>query len=176
VTAKIDIYAQGTLPEHLVWQSLSFMRCEWPWLFAGDGRLRTTPFPASVHVACTDGPVLLSYAEIVENAAVRDSTQIRVAGLSNVFTFPPYRSEGLASKIVRTANSLIDEQHPEMAILFCEDALTPFYAALGWTAAPAGTIVSATDVPLAMVRQAATSGSELVAGLGRTPITVATTW
>jgi hypothetical protein len=145
-------------------------------LFVGDGRLRATPFPASVHLACTDGPVLLSYGEIVESAAVRDSTQIRVAGLSNVLTFPPYRSEGLASRIVRTANSLIDQRHPEMAILFCKDELVPFYAPLGWTAAPAGTIVSSIDVPLAMARQAATEGPDLVAELRRAPVTVETAW
>ena len=176
MTAKIDIYAQGTLPDHLVWQSLSFMRCQWPWLFVDDGRLRAQPFPAAAHIACTDGPVLLSYAEIVQTTAIRDGRQIRVAGLSNVFTFPPYRREGLASKIVRAANSLVDEQHPEMAILFCKDELFPFYAALGWTVAPAGTITSTTDVPRAMVRQAAQSLSEVTADLRRTPITVPTTW
>jgi hypothetical protein len=176
VTAKIDIYQQGALPESLVWQSLSFMRCEWPWLFSGDGRLRASPFPASVHVACTDGPVLFSYAEVVETTALRDGKQIRVAGLSNVFTFPPYRREGHASKTVRAANSLIDDRDPDMAILFCEDELVPFYAALGWTAAPAGGIASAVDVPVAMVRQRALDGSALIARLRQNPIVVATAW
>ena len=176
MTAKIDIYQQGALPEALVWQSLSFMRCEWPWLFSGDGRLRASPFPASVHVACTDGPVLLSYAEVVETTALRDGKEIRVAGLSNVFTFAPYRREGHASKTVRVANSLIDERDPDMAILFCEDELVPFYAALGWTAAPGGGIASAADVPLAMVRQPALDGPELIAGLRQSPVVVATAW
>src|SRR5690242_18200396 len=110
------------------------MRCEWPWLFAGDGRLRSEPFPATEHLACTDDQVLLSYAETVDADAVRAGRPIRVAGLSNVFTFPPHRNEGLASKIVQTANSLIDERDAEMAILFCEDDLVPFYSALGWVA------------------------------------------
>ena len=176
MTAKIDIYQQGALPEALVWQSLSFMRCEWPWLFSGDGRLRASPFPASVHVACTDGPVLLSYAEVVETTALRDGKEIRVAGLSNVFTFAPYRREGHASKTVRVANSLIDERDPDMAILFCEDELVPFYAALGWTAAPGGGIASAADVPLAMVRQPALDGPDLIAGLRQSPVVVATAW
>jgi predicted N-acetyltransferase YhbS len=152
------------------------MRCEWPWLFAGDGRLRSDPFPASVHVACTDGSVLLSYAEVVETTALRDGKHVRVAGLSNVFTFPPYRREGHASEIVRAANSLIDQRDPEMAILFCEDELVPFYAALGWTAAPAGTITSAADIPQAMVRQAAIDGADLIAGLRGAPVMVATAW
>jgi Acetyltransferase (GNAT) domain len=175
VTAKIAIYERGALPESLVWQSLSFMRCEWPWLFAGDGRLRSEPFPASVHLACTDGSVLLSYAEIVESTALRDGKQIRVAGLSNVFTFPPYRREGHASEMVRAANSLIDERE-EMAILFCKDELVAFYAALGWTAALAGTITSAADIPQAMVRQPAMDGADLFASLRRAPVMVATAW
>jgi len=176
VTAKIDIYQPGAVPESLAWQSLSFMRGEWPWLFSGDGRLRASPFPASLYVACTDGPVLLSYAEVVETTALRDGKQIQVAGLSNVFTFAPYRREGHASKTVRVANSLIDERAPDMAILFCEDELVPFYTANGWAVAPAGGIASAADVPLAMVRQASLDGPDLITGLQRNPVIVATAW
>jgi predicted acetyltransferase len=127
-------------------------------------------------VACTDGPVLLSYAEVVETTALRDEQQIRVAGLSNVFTFAPYRREGHASETVRVANSLIDERDPDIAILFCEDELVRFYAALGWTAAPRGGIASAADVPLAMVRQPALDGADLIAGLRQSPVVVATAW
>jgi predicted N-acetyltransferase YhbS len=152
------------------------MRCEWPWLFAGDGRLRNLPFPAAMHLACVDGQVLLSYADIVTGAATREGEQVPVAGLSNVFTFPPYRHVGLASEIMRAANSFLDERHPEMAILFCKNELVPFYAAFGWTAAPAGTITSAGETPLAMVRRAATDGADLVAELRRAPLTVAATW
>jgi predicted N-acetyltransferase YhbS len=176
VTAKIAIYDQGTLPEALIWQSLSFMRCEWPRLFAGDGRLREQPFPAMTHLACTDGNVLLSYAEIISSTATRGNEQVQVAGLSNVFTFPPYRRTGLASKIARAANSFLDERHPEMAILFCEPGLVSFYTALGWTAAPAGTITSAGDEPFAMVRRAAMNGADLVAELRQAPLTVAELW
>jgi predicted N-acetyltransferase YhbS len=177
VAAEIRLYHSGTLPEALVWQSLSFMRCEWPWLFAGEGRLRNKPFPAAVHLACTDGEVLLSYAEIVGATATQGSEQIPVAGLSNVFTFPPYRRAGLASKIVQAANSFLDKRHPEMAILFCEAELVRFYAALGWIAAPAGTITSAGgDAPRAMVRRPGASGAGLASGLLREPLTVPALW
>ena len=176
MAAEIRLYDSGTLPEALVWQSLSFIRCEWPWLFAGAGRLRDQPFPAAVYLACTEGKVLLSYAEIVSATATRGSEQIPVAGLSNVFTFPPYRRAGLASKIVQAANSFLDETHPEMAILFCEAELVPFYAALGWTAAPAGTITSGDDAPRAMVRRPGASGADLASGLLREPLTVPALW
>jgi len=145
-------------------------------LFTGDGRLRASPFPASLHVACTDGPVLLSYAEIVETSALRDGRQIRVAGLSNVFTFPPYRKEGHATKTVLAANSVIDGRDPEVAILFCEDELVPFYGSLGWTAAPAGTIAAPAPIPMAMVRHAAQDEADLIAWLRQRPVVVAAAW
>ena len=176
MTAKIEIYPRDSLPQPLVWQSLSFMRCEWPSLFTGDGRLRSRPFPATAHVVCTEGEVLLSYAEIISSAAVRQGGQIPVTGLSNVFTFPPYRHEGLASEIVRAASALIDAQQPEMAILFCKDELATFFSALGWTAAPAGTVVTASGAPLAMVRRPQEEAGTLVASLRRAPISVATAW
>ena len=176
MAAEIKLYRSGTLPEALVWQSLSFMRCEWPWLFAGEGRLRDQPFPAVMHLACTDGQVLLSYAEIVGATATRGCEQIPVAGLSNVFTFAPYRRAGFASKIVRAANSFLDARHPEMAILFCEAELVPFYAALGWAAAPCGTITSAGDAPHAMVRRPAANGADLVTALRRARLTVPALW
>ncbi|HEX5188005.1 MAG TPA: GNAT family N-acetyltransferase [Streptosporangiaceae bacterium] len=175
MAAEIELYHSRALPEALVWQSLSFMRCEW-WLFAGEGRLRDQPFPAAMHLACTDGQVLLSYAEIVGASATRGSEQIPVAGLSNVFTFPPYRRAGFASKTVRAANAFLDARHPEMAILFCEAELVPFYAALGWTAAPTGTITLAGDVPHAMVRRPAANGAGLVTELLRAPLRVPAPW
>ncbi len=158
------------------------MRCEWPWLFSGEGRLRSGPFPAVSHLACTDGPVLLSYADVVVSAAVRGGEIITVAGLSNVFTFPPYRREGLASKIVRSANSLLDEHEQEhragMAILFCENDLVRFYSALDWSVAPPGTVAvdGGNHPPLAMVRRGSMAGPAVVADLQQRPVIVAAAW
>jgi len=164
------------LPQSLIWQSLSFMRCQWPALFAGDGRLRSRPFPATFHLACTEGEVLLSYAEIIGSTAARAGRDVPVAGLSNVFTFPPYRREGHGSEIVRAANALLDELGQEMAILFCEQELASFYGPLGWTAAPSGTVVSASEAPLAMIRQPGADDHAVVASLRRSPVTTATAW
>jgi predicted acetyltransferase len=55
-----------------------------------------------------------------------------VLGLSNVFTFPPYRNEGHASQLVTAAGQQIDNSGADLAILFCESALEPFYSAHGW--------------------------------------------
>jgi hypothetical protein len=54
--------------------------------------------------------------------------------------------------------------------------LVPFYTALGWAVAPAGGIASAADIPLAMVRQPNLDGPDLIRGLQRDPVIVATAW
>ncbi|HUD77324.1 MAG TPA: hypothetical protein VMR00_05700 [Streptosporangiaceae bacterium] len=176
MAATLTRFKAGELPEHLVWQSLSFMRCEWPSLFAGSGRLRSCPYPAIAHLTCTDGRVLLSYADIVSGEADTPSGRLSVLGLSNVFTFPPYRREGNASRIVRAANAFIDEHKPGIAILFCKQDLASFYSAMDWTPAPAGTITSPSDAALAMVRRTLTSGLELAAQLRRSPLTLSAAW
>lgn len=176
MAAKVEVYERGKLPASLVWQSLSFMRCEWPRLFTGDGRLRSMPYPATAHVTCTDGPVLLSYADIVKSEAIRAQRALSVIGLSNVFTFPPYRHEGHASEVVKVADSLIDAHQPGIAILFCERDLVSFYSARGWTSALTGSIVSPADGAIAMVRHTSMSGPNLIAELERSPLTLASAW
>jgi hypothetical protein len=160
-------YAGGALPQHLVWQSLSFMRCEWPFLFGGANRQRARAFgePAWAHLVRTDGDVLLSYADIVQAEAVLTGERIDVLGLSNVFTFPPYRGEGHASQIVAAAGRLIGESTIDLAILFCEHGLDKFYSAHGWETAPAGAIVSPSAAPVVMVREGSARGAEITASL-----------
>jgi predicted GNAT family N-acyltransferase len=155
------------LPPDLAWQSLSFLRCEWPFLFTGANRLRARPFgdPAVFHLARTDGEVLLSYADIVSAEASVATGRIDVLGLSNVFTFPPYRGEGHASAIVATAGQLIEESSADIAVLFCQAELVRFYSADGWEPTPPGIVQSASAAPVAMVRAASVRGAAISAGL-----------
>ena len=123
----------GSLADNLTWQALSFMRCEWPFLFSGDNRLRARTFESAVsHLVRTDGDVLLSYADVVADQVTVAGEPISVLGLSNVFTFPPYRNEGHASEIVNAAGRQIDASGVNLALLFCEEWLEPFYRARGW--------------------------------------------
>jgi predicted N-acetyltransferase YhbS len=178
MTVATKNYAAGTLPASLVWQSLSFLRCEWPFLFGGDNRLRAQPFggPADGHLARTDGEVLLSYADVVRAEATVGGRPVEVRGLSNVFTFPPYRGEGHASAILDAATKLIEDSDAHMAILFCELELETFYSGHGWQRAPAGSIVSPGDPPVAMVRESSPRGSQIIGSLGSVPLSLPYAW
>ena len=179
MTVTTRTYPGGMLPQDLAWQSLSFLRCEWPFLFTGANRLRARPFgePAARHLVRADGEVLLSYADIVGAEAMLAAARIDVLGLSNVFTFPPYRGEGHASAIVAAAGQVIEESSADLAILFCQHEVAPFYAVRGWEIAPAGVIQSSTGAPVTMVRAGSARGAEISAGLSSSsPLVLDTAW
>jgi predicted N-acetyltransferase YhbS len=166
VTVSTQLYAYDTLPQSLSWQALSFLRCEWPFLFTGSNRLRTRPLGdlGATYVLREDGEVLLSYAEVLRITAARAGEPVSVLGLSNVFTFPPYRSEGHASAIMHAVGELINDSDAELAILFCEKELEPFYAARGWHQAPAGLIQAPGTAPRTMVRWGPVRGAQRIPG------------
>jgi hypothetical protein len=178
VTVSTRIYSDDTLPQILVWQALSFLRCEWPFLFTGDNRLRTRPFggPATTYVVQADGEVLLSYAEVLRVTAERACEPVRVLGLSNVFTFPPYRAEGHASAIMRSVADIINDSDAELAILFCEKELEPFYAARGWQLAPAGAIQAPGTAPRTMSCAGPALGTRLDTWLAAGPLILDARW
>jgi len=151
---------------------LSFLRCEWPFLFTGANRLRARPFGdlCATYVLRADGEVLFSYAEVLAVVGRRAGEPVNVLGLSNVFTFPPYRREGHASEIMRTVRELINASDAELAILFCEERLEVFYAARGWQPAPPDSIRAPGTAPRTMVRAGRAVGSELAAWLAAAPI------
>jgi Acetyltransferase (GNAT) domain len=178
VTVTTQLYSDDTIPQTLTWQALSFLRCEWPFLFAGDNRLRTRPFggQATTYVVQADGEVLLSYAEVLRVTAVRACEPARVLGLSNVFTFPPYRAEGHASAIMRAVAGVINTSDAELAILFCEKELEPFYAARGWRVAPVGSIQAPGTAPLTMARAGPALSTALDAWLSAAPVLLPARW
>ncbi len=170
-------YPAGSLADNLTWQALSFMRCEWPFLFSGDNRLRARTFESAIsHLARTDGDVLLSYADVVSDQVTVAGQRINVLGLSNVFTFPPYRNEGHASEIVRAAGRQIDASGIDLALLFCEERLQPFYRAHGWLPAPQGGVRSEIPAPGAMVRAVSLRGAGIVGELATAPVVVSAPW
>jgi predicted N-acetyltransferase YhbS len=172
MTVSTQLYPGGTLPQSFTWQALSFLRCEWPFLFAGANRLRTQPFGdlSTTYVVRADGEVLLSYAEILCMTAARAGEPVRMLGLSNVFTFPQYRREGHASAIMRAVGERINDGDADLAILFCEKELEPFYAARGWQVAPVGSIQAPGTAPRTMVSAGPARDAQLAVWLSAAPV------
>jgi GNAT superfamily N-acetyltransferase len=178
VSVTTGVYAASEFPQSLAWQALSFLRCEWPFLFAGDSRLRTRPFGGddTACVARTEGDVLLSYAEVLRITAVRAGRPVQLRGLSNVFTFPPYRGNGHASAIIETAGKFIDASDAEMAMLFCDDALVPFYRARGWQLCAASSVAAPGTAPATMARPGPALQVPLSGWLAAAPVLLDARW
>jgi Acetyltransferase (GNAT) domain len=178
VTAATHVYSADALPPSLTWQALSFLRYEWPFLFSGASRLRTVPFGDDYtrYVTRTDGEVLLSYAEILRVTALRAGSAIRVLGLSNVVTAPPYRREGHASDIVRVVGDLVDASDAEVAILFCEAELVPFYGSRGWVICPASSVQAPGAAPATMARPGPALPAPLPGWLAAAPVFLDARW
>jgi predicted N-acetyltransferase YhbS len=99
-----------------------------------------------------------------------------VLGLSNEFTFPPHRGEGHASAIMRAVAELINGSDAELAILFCEKKLVPFYAERGWQLAPAGSIQAPGTAPRTMACAGPALGARLGSWLAAEPLIMGARW
>src|SRR3712207_2863340 len=105
---QIEVFTNATFPDALRWQAIAFMRVEWPFIFTGDGRLITYPYGPSIeqiHIAMAEGDVLMSYATLVHIDQPHNGVTYRIYGLGNMFTFPPYRGEGLARQVIDAATA-----------------------------------------------------------------------
>lgn len=140
----IQTFSQADFPTALKWQAIAFMRVEWPFVFQGEGRLISEPYPPSlnpVHVAATEGDVLLSYASLLPLTLEHAGESFRVDGFGNLFTFPPYRREGLGSGVLARAMEAIRAGGADLSILFCDPANEGFYRRAGWETLPSPTFV-----------------------------------
>jgi hypothetical protein len=132
---QLYTYRQEDFPAGLKWQALSFMRVEWPFIFEGDLRFLKETYPPSldpVHFAVTEDDVLISYASIIRFDVDHAGHKLACYGFGNVFTFPPYRNEGFGKQITDAATRYILASPVDIAMLFCDTKLIPFYGAFGW--------------------------------------------
>ena len=140
----VTTYRQADFPPALKWQAIAFMRVEWPFVFQGPGRFAENTYPAEldpVHFAAAEGDSLISYASVLSLGLEHAGAAYRVYGFGNMFTFPPYRREGHGRRVLERATDFIRASEVDLALLFCDPALEPFYAARGWEALRSPTYV-----------------------------------
>ena len=131
----LNTYEQADFPAIYNWQAVAFMRCEWPWIFTGDLLYLADPYPADLaplHFVLTEGDNLLSYAAAIRLNLEHAGQTWSLAGFGNMFTFPPYRKNGYGRQVLKLATDTIRSSDAEIAMLFCDAALEPFYASQGW--------------------------------------------
>lgn len=176
---EIALYpSNAALPEHLRGQILALIRIGFHDV-AGDYR-GPEALPEEwhpMHVVGLDGDVILSYAGVVWHMIRHAGEVFRSYGLSSVYTFPSCRGRGLGSRIVRRATDAIEQAGDgDVALLFTDQALVPFYGRCGWQAMPEMRCLigdPATPTPhdeLAMIRFLSAKGRRARAAFERTPV------
>ncbi len=146
--ATLAVYQQNVLPAFVKWQALAFMRVEWSFIFSGSNKFLNETYPPElypVHVAATEGDTLLSYAAMIRLNLEHAGTTYQAYGFGNMFTFPPYRREGHGRAVLNLATQYILRSDVDVAILFCDPPLEPFYAVYGWTTTQSPTYVGTPD-------------------------------
>lgn len=134
-TAEVSIYQQAEFPLVLKWQAIAFMKTEWAGIFHDNLKFLAEPYPPEltpVHFAIHVGDALISYATVMQQQLTHANTNFTVDCFGNLFTFPPYRGEGYGAKILHAATTYIRQGNADLAGLFCDAALIPFYERVGW--------------------------------------------
>ena len=106
---------------------------EWTQAIFGEEetRLAWAEFHWRVLVFC-DGE-LASTLAITLRAARVGGTAVRLAGIGNLMTLPPWRGRGLATRATEEAARFMRETlEVEFGFLLCSADLVPYYRALGW--------------------------------------------
>lgn len=156
------IVPAAELPLWLKHQLLAAVRIEWWWVFQGDNTLwdYTRKATEPRYVVLTVGDVLLSFAELNRRVLRHANATYRVDGVSAVYTFPALRRRGYGRQVVEAATATLDAGDGDLALLFCQPALVPFYERAGWARLRCGCVAGAPvapepvvdEVPLARAR------------------------
>jgi GNAT superfamily N-acetyltransferase len=136
---ELAVYTNQTLPSPHEHQIRSFIRLHWhdEYLYNLDSPL-VPPERHPRHIVVAERHALLSYARIVWVPFVHIGESWRLYCLGDVLTYPAWRLQGYASAVVAEATRLIRaDTAADLGILFCNPELADFYAAHGWSAAPA---------------------------------------
>ncbi len=84
---------------------------------------------------------LVGHVAVTERTGAVGGQPVRLAGISDVETAPPWRGRGLArAAMARAAALMCDELHADFGLLFCKPWLVPFYERLGWHEAAGPTV------------------------------------
>jgi GNAT superfamily N-acetyltransferase len=140
----VEVYPDDQIAPVLLWQAIAFMRVEWPFIFQGSGRYAANTYPPElhpVHIVAAESDVLLSYAAAFRLPLTHTGVPFTVFAFGNMFTFPPYRHEGLGQRVLDRASQFIHASGVDLGLLFCHPELAPFYRKSGWEPVQASTYI-----------------------------------
>ncbi|RZU13392.1 acetyltransferase (GNAT) family protein [Kribbella rubisoli] len=178
-------WSDERLPEVLKAQALSFLRIIWPEGFTGPNRFRdwtSHPDLRPHHLLYAAGSQLVSHLEIITTTVSVGSESYVVQSPTAVMTFPAFRGEGWARRLVAAAVARIDAGQADVGVLTCGPHLADFYSRAGWEIAPGATILAGEDGSaqisddILLTRSAGPRSAAFKASLREHPMRVADEW
>jgi GNAT superfamily N-acetyltransferase len=132
---EIHSWPKHAVPREIAVQIRSYIRVQWPFLDGRGNRVwdLAPRKDEPTTLALVDDEILVSHTEVNFRTVEFQSQQLKVAGLSAVFTYPAFRGLGFGRQIVIAATDLIRASDADLAMLFCGEPLVGFYAGSGWT-------------------------------------------
>lgn len=89
--------------------------------------------PKDLHFMLEEDGRLSSHVGLLRHAVTVGGRAVTVAGVGGVVTIPQAQGRGHAQRAMRhAAEFFCREWGVEFGLLFCRDALVPFYQGLGW--------------------------------------------
>ncbi len=139
-------YSDEALPAALKWQVLSFLRIVFPEGFVGENRYRdgiTQPKYRPYHLLYVANDLVVSHVEIVQRQIEHQGTMYTAYAPTGVLTFPTFRREGWAGKLVRKATERIAATDADLGLICCAPENVDFYRkASGWELVPDARILA----------------------------------
>jgi GNAT superfamily N-acetyltransferase len=149
-TPQIDelVFPDADFPREFDIQLWAFVRLVWGEDLRGDARFRTRSWddPSPIHFVRAAGDLLVSHVLVFPLSIEGHRGVLRVGCVGAVLTFPQFRREGHASKLMRRAAQHI-RQTADVGMLFCDAVNAPFYERLDWTALPRGRALVEGEIP-----------------------------
>ena len=146
------IFPHADFPREFDIQLWAFIRLVWGEAVRGDDRFRTRSWdePTPIHFVRAAGDLLVSHVLVFPLSIEGDRGALKVGCVGAVLTFPQFRREGHASKLMRRAAQHI-RQTADVGMLFCDAVDAPFYERLDWSALPRGRALVKGEIPDAVL-------------------------
>jgi GNAT superfamily N-acetyltransferase len=139
------VFPHADFPRELDIQLWAFHRLVWG---VGEDRFRTRSWdePTPTHFVLAAGELLVSHVLVFPLSIEGHHGVLRVGCVGAVLTFPQFRREGHASKLMGRAAQHI-AQTADVGMLFCDPEDASFYERLDWTALPHGRALVDGEIP-----------------------------
>lgn len=135
---QLQIFRNNSeIPEHIRQQIVDFLRVQWPEGFQGKNRLRNwtvNPKHNPIIFTLIEQDILISHVSVVWKHIEHEGETYKIYALSGMLTYPQFRKQGYAMKILNAAKEYMLSQDGD--IIMIHSQLQGFYEKAGFEPMP----------------------------------------